>query len=160
MKTVVSYQKLSELCRQGLSQKKIAKHLKVDPSTICKALKKFKLEATKVTALERAGEVVDAEVQVLKQLSDINQDTRNLLDELRKKKELPERTLYLKTISEIRQQIRLCVDILESLSNMKEVKQFQQDVIEAIGEADPITQRRIYERLEERRLSRTTLQYN
>ena len=160
MKTKVSYLKLSEMCREGLSQKEIAERLKVDPSTVSKALKKFKLNATKITALERAGEVVDAEVQVLKQLSDINQDTRNLLNELREKEELPEKTLYLKTISEIRQQIRLCVDILESLANMKEVRQFQRDVIKAIGEADPITQRRIYELLEQRRLSRTTLQYN
>lgn len=54
-------------------------------------------------------------------------------------------------LREIREHIRLSVDLAKLLIDIEEVRKFQQAVIEAIGEADPPTRDRLIAKLRERR---------
>jgi hypothetical protein len=64
--------------------------------------------------------------------------------------------VILKLAGEVRQQLGLQLAISKTLIDLKVVREFQQVVLEAIGEESPATARRIVERLKQRRALRPT----
>ena len=70
------------------------------------------------------------------------------------------RELALKTMSEIRGQLKLQLEIFQTLYDMKAVQSFQAEVLKAIGEASPDVRQTIINNLRERRAVRSAVKFN
>ena len=143
------------MLREGKSVKNCAKFFSVTPGAISQVKKELNINVVKNLALENAHRVVDKNLNAVDQLYKINEAANKLLDELEEKPDLK-----LKVMAEIRNQLRLQLDIFQSLYDMKAVEQFQQEVLTAIGEAAPDVRQRIIRSLSEKRAIRSAINFN
>ena len=70
------------------------------------------------------------------------------------------RELALKAMAEIRSQLRLELDIFQTLYDMNAVQEFQQEVLDAIGEASPEVRSAIINRLNQKRAIRSAIKFD
>jgi hypothetical protein len=66
----------------------------------------------------------------------------------------------LKACAEIRNQLKLQLEILQTLYDMKAVQEFQQEVLTAIGEASPEVRDKIVRRLSEKSALRRAIKFD
>ena len=66
----------------------------------------------------------------------------------------------LKACAEIRGQLKLQLEIFQTLYDMKAVQEFQQEVLTAIGEASPEVRNAIISKLNEKRAIRSTVKFS
>ncbi len=179
---------LQKLLDQGFNQVEIAKHFGVSKVAVCKKIKRLSEGKTKVTVLEKAGQIVENKLDAIEQLKKINDYANELLDLLMrwnrgdkaalqvlesqvtnrkvrigKKTEFVKeykfsdpRQLALRAMGEIREQLRLQLEIFKALYDMQTVKEFQEEVLDVIGSVDPELKDRIIWRLKQRRAIRST----
>ena len=147
--------KLSQLLRSGKAQREIAQVFGVTESAISKAKTELNVCVVKNVALENAHRVVDKNLNAIDQLYKINEAANKLLDELEQKPDLK-----LRAMAEIRNQLRLQLDIFQSLYDMKAVQEFQDEVLTAIGEASPDVRDKIIRNLSEKRAIRSAIKFN
>lgn len=69
------------------------------------------------------------------------------------------RQLALRAMAEIREQLRLQVEIFKTLYDIEAVREFQQVVLQAIGEVDPNVREKIIANLNKRRAIRSSVQF-
>jgi uncharacterized protein YerC len=147
--------KLSQLLRSGKAQREIAQVFGVTESAISKAKKELNLNVVKNVALENAHRVVDKNLNAIDQLYKINEAANKLLDELEQKPDLK-----LRAMAEIRNQLKLQLDIFQCLYDFKAVQEFQDEVLTAIGEASPDDRDKIIRSLNEKRAIRSAIKFN
>ena len=147
--------KLSQLLRSGKAQCEIAQVFGVTESAVSKAKKELNLNVVKNVVLENAHRVVDKNLNAIDQLYKINEAANKLLDELEVKPDLK-----LRAMAEIRNQLRLQLDIFQSLYDMKAVQEFQDEVLTAIGDASPDVRDKIIRSLNEKRAIRSAVKFN
>ena len=147
--------KLSQMLRSGKAQREIAQVFGVTESAISKAKKELNVCVVKNVALENAHRVVDKNLNAIDQLYKINEAANKLLDELEEKPDLK-----LRAMAEIRNQLRLQLDIFQSLYDMKAVQEFQDEVLTAIGAASPDVRDKIIRSLNEKRAIRSAIKFN
>jgi hypothetical protein len=181
--------KLSKMLRAGKSQAGCAKYFGVSNAAITKIKKELKISVVKNVALENAHRVVDKEINTLCQLQKINDHANEILDLLmswhrgdenalkilgtqntihisNNKDQIYEfrikdpREVALKAMAEIRCQLKLQLEIFQSLYEFKAVQEFQEEVLNAIGEADEKTRNIILDKLYEKRALRSVIQTN
>jgi len=146
--------KLNQMLRAGKPQREIAQVFGVTESAISKAKKELHITVIKNVAMESAGRVVDKSLNAVDQLQKINTEANQLLDEL---EQTPE--LKLKIMSEIRAQLKLQLEIFQSLFELKAVEEFQQEVLEVIGDLNPDARDRIIRGLVKKRGIRAVIKY-
>ena len=186
--TKMSKVKLSQMLQSGKSQRQCAKVFGVTEGAISQVKKELKVNVVKSVALENAHRVVTKNLNTVEQLQKINDNANELLDllmrwnrgdeealqvlesQVRKVKirgseeEITAyrfkdpRELALKAMAEIRGQLKLQLDIFQTLYDLTAVAEFQKEVLHAIGEADPETRKRIISALQARRAIRSTLE--
>lgn len=159
--------KLNELLRKGWSQNRIAEYFKCSPGAVSMAKKKLSIAVVKNIQLENAGLVVSKNLKIIDQLTKMERKTNELLDfyarciegdkealEALERQTQNKRIKYndpaelaLRAISELRNQQKLKLDILNSLYNWDEVAKFQDAVLDAISKASPETRKLIIEEL-------------
>ena len=147
--------KLNQMLKRGKSQREIAQVFDVSESAISKAKGELRATVVKNVALESAHKVVDQNLDAVAQLQKINNAANNLLDEL---EQTPE--LKLKIMAEIRGQLRLQLDIFQTLYDLKAIQEFQTEVLEVIGNVDKGTRDEIIYKLGKKRAIRTAIQFN
>ena len=147
--------KLSQMLRSGKAQREIAQVFGVTESAISKAKKELNLNVVKNVVLENAHRVVDKNLNAIDQLYKINEAANKLLDELEQKPDLK-----LRAMAEIRNQLRLQLDIFQSLYDMKAVQEFQDEVLTAIGDASSDVRDKIIRSLNEKRAIRSAVKFN
>jgi predicted transcriptional regulator len=147
--------KLSQMLRSGKAQREIAQVFGVTESAVSKAKKELNLNVVKNVVLENAHRVVDKNLNAIDQLYKINEAANMLLDELEAKPDLK-----LRAMAEIRNQLRLQLDIFQSLYDMKAVQEFQDEVLTAIGDASPDVRDKIIRSLNEKRAIRSAVKFN
>jgi predicted transcriptional regulator len=172
--------KLNRLVNDGLNCTQIAKRLGVTKGAISQRLKSLKLSVAKDITLIRAGEVVRKEINAVSQLQKINDHANEFLDLLmvcvngdeKAKAEAAAKLgpagpgskdpkeLALKCMQEIRSQLRLQLEIFQTLYDMQAVAEFQREVLEAIGGASLETRDRIIRNLKERSAIRSALEFH
>ncbi len=146
----------------GHSQADAAKYFNVSESAISQRVRSLQIATSKVVALERAAEVVDQKLDAAARLQHIQQvideELRCAVD--RAKEPGADRAklqdTILKLAAEVRQQLGLQLNISRTLIDLKVVREFQQSVIEVIGEESPEVARRVVARLKERRALRAS----
>lgn len=147
--------KLNRMLMAGKSVKECAKHFKVTPSAISQAKRNLNVSVVKNVALENAHRVVDQNLDAIEQLQKINGIANRLLDEL---EQTPE--LKLKIMAEIRGQLRLQLDLFQTLYDMRAVQEFQAEVLEVIGKCDKEMRDEIVYRLSEKRAVRNAVKFD
>ena len=146
----------------GHTQADAATYFGVTPAAISQRVRTLQIATSKVVALERAGEVVDQKLSATARLQHVQQV---IDDELRcavTRAKAPGvdraklQDTILKLAAEVRQQLGLQLNISRTLIDLKVVREFQQSVIEVIGEESPEVARRVVARLKERRALRAS----
>ena len=162
----ISFIQLDQLVRKGKSVSEIAKELNVTKSCVSKALKKVEVAITKDVALRSAPEIVDRQIDAMGQLRKVNDMINSELDYIERniqtatgaeRKDLQRQRL--EHVAEIRKQVSLLLDIARTLYDAEEVAAFQKIILEEIGRAAPEVQERIVNRLNERRVIRSTFEF-
>lgn len=153
----INTEELAEMWARGVNQTDMANRFGVSQVAISKALKKIKKYASSaiVKHEEKMVKVADCSINVMAQLKRINDEAIAVLEEGKKIADTADSGhLRLKACKVIEDQLALHVKISEMLFNMSTVKDFQDEVLEAIGEESPETRSRIVKRLQERRTIR------
>ena len=86
------------------------------------------------------------------QLHKINQQANDLLNTLEK-----EPSLKIKVMAEIRNQLKLQLEIFKVLYDMEAIAEFQNEVLTIIGECEPDVKTTIINRLKEKRALRSAI---
>ncbi len=173
------------MLRSGMSRSQAARELGVTPSAITQAAQELDIHITKSVQMAHANEIVAETLDTIGQLHKINENANYLLDlcmlwaqgdkeALKKIRQQHKegavglkgvtglsfkdpKELAVKIMAEIRSQLKLQLDLFQSLYNFREVEAFQREVLEAIGEENVETRRRIIERLKQRRALRSAV---
>ena len=147
--------RLIRLVDEGCSQAETARQLGVSRQAVSKRIIELRGRTTKVMVTKKINQVVEQKLDAIEQLQKINTEANRLLDEL---EQTPE--VKLKVMAEIRGQLRLQLDIFQTLYDMQAVKEFQQEVLSAIGEADKETRNAIIDRLNQKRVIRKSIRFD
>ena len=150
----ISDVRMLKMVDEGISQVKIAEHFGVSKQAVSKRIKELRGKTTKVITTKKVKQAVDDRLDAIAQLKKINDEANRLLDELEE-----DPGLKIKVMAEIRQQLGLQLQIFQALYDVRAAKEFQDEVIAAIGEADPDVRDRIIRRLNERRAIRSALTF-
>ena len=181
---------LLQLLRNGNTIAGIARKMGMDRTTVSRRLKALKIAISRNATIRVAHKIVDREINALDQLQKINRDANELLDllmrwnrgdedalrvlesQVRKIKvrgreeEITEyrskdpRELALKAMQEIREQLKLQLEIFQTLFDMRAVQQFQAEVLEVIGSVSAEARDEIIRRLTERNALRSAVDLN
>lgn len=188
-KPKVDIDKLSQMLRAGKPVKECAKYFGVTPGAISQHKTNLNIAVAKSMVLENAHRIVDKSLNAVDQLHKINLNANELLDLCMKwingddeaiqvlesqvrtvrvgKDEVPvseykfkdPRDIALKAMAEIRGQLKLQLEIFQTLYDMKAVQEFQQEVLTAIGETTPDVRDEIIRRLTEKRAIRSAIKF-
>ena len=126
--------KLNQMLGSGKSQKKIAQFFDVTEGAISKAKKELSIAVVKNVSLENAHRVVDKNLNAVDQLQKINDQANKIINDLSESSDRADRELILKACREVQNQLRLQLEIFQTLYDMKAVQSFQNEVLTAIGE--------------------------
>jgi non-homologous end joining protein Ku len=156
----IHYPKLQKWLDEGISQAEIARRYKVNPSSVCKAVRRLNKGNAKVVTQKAIPAIVDNKIDIMQQIRGINEKMQRHLDlideEISKdgqdaKDKMQLRDQMVKYVAEIRKQMSTLLDISKTLYNAEEVQAFQRIVLQAIGEADPDTKKKIISELQKAR---------
>lgn len=172
--------KMRAMLRQGKTQRQVAEFFGCTKSAISQASRNLNKDKSKVTSLELASKVVSSELNVVSQISKINDASLYLLDlclgvlkgdkesleSLKEsQKELPgitfkdPQSILLGVISEIRKNVSTQIQVLETLHSIENVMAFQDSVLEVLAEVEPRLKDEVLFKLKERRLLRQSVTY-
>lgn len=158
--------KLSQMVINGKSTKKIAEYFGVSPSAVSQYKSRLNGAVVRNVTLEAGHKIVCKNLNAIEQLESINVKTNKILTDLMaamEEEDLSEgkykttRELALKAMSEIRGQLALQLDIFRVLTDVKAVQEFQEEVLNIIGEVDKDAKNKIIARLRARRALRESL---
>ena len=180
---------LIRLIDAGTSQAEAARQLGVSRQAVSQRLIELRGRTTKVMVAKKIEQVVDQRLDTIDQLQKINNDANEILDLLMRwgrgddealqilesqkkvrvgKNEEPvieyklkdPRELALKAMSEIRGQLKLQLEIYQTLYDVQAAEEFQKEVLKAIGEVSKETRNAIINKLNESRALRSTVKFN
>jgi hypothetical protein len=149
----IDLRKLEILLREeGKSRAECAEFFGVSTTAISQARKKLTAAVTKYTSTEIAPQVADKWLNTIDQLQKINREANRLLDTL---EDAPE--TKIRVMSEIRGQLKLQLDIMQALYDVRAAEEFQKEVLDTIAEVDPNVRDEILHRLEQKRVVRSAV---
>jgi hypothetical protein len=152
----LSDSKLLEMVDGGLSYQSIGDQYGISRQAIQKRMVKLRGKMVAATCATGAKQLVDNRIDVLARLREIHDKTLGLIETAEGNDDYD---LMLKSLGEVRQQLRLCADLLCMVADVQNVQNFQKAVLEAIGEADEPTQRKIIESLNRAKSLRESAQW-
>jgi len=153
-KTINDTKLLRLIDREGMTQVEAANALGVTKQAVNLRLKQLRKRTTYAVASSKIEQVVDSKLDVVAQLKDINQKARDLLDKV-----ADDASLSVKLMGEIRNQLRLMMDVYEMLYSLEGAAQFQQAVLETLEECDPDLRKKVITRLNEQSALRSALRF-
>jgi len=189
-KPKVDIRKLGQMLRAGKTVKECAKFFEVTPGAISQHKKNLNIAVVKNVALENAHRVVDKNLNAVDQLQKINGHANELLDLCMKwingddealqvlesqvrtvrvgKDKFPvseykfkdPREIALRAMAEIRGQLKIQLDIFQTLYDMRTVQDFQQEVLETIGNVSKEVRDEIIKKLREKRALRSAVRFD
>jgi hypothetical protein len=148
----------------GHSQADAARHFIVSEPAIHQPLKRMRVLTSHVVALEKAGEVVEEKLSATARLERVQQVIDEELGWAVKQARQAGADrgaladVILRLAGEVRQQLGLQLAISRTLVDLRELKNFQEIVIEAIRDEAPDVARRIVVRLKDRKALRPSAQ--
>jgi hypothetical protein len=172
--------KLRRYLREGKSQRQIAQIFGVSDAAVSMRLKDLNLNVAKSIQMEHAHAVVLDSIDSVQQIYKLNMDSNYLLDLLmawirgeewavsllkkhrksgEKMKFEDPKALALKVMREIQNQLKLQIEILNSVSNFESIADFQREVIDLIGEMDLELKKKFIAKLRNRKAIRSAVKF-
>jgi len=154
---------LNRMLREGKTQQACAEHFSVTKGAVSMARKRLKNTVTKITSLEKASELIEADLNLMTRFKS-NMET--ILEELEEvKKELKNsdggkgqlRESLISLISENRKHLSLLKDIAESWYYHQEAAEFREEVLNVLEEEAPGTKEKVLNRLRQARALRSAV---
>lgn len=147
----------SELLRRvdaGDSFTEIAKDHGISRQAVQKRVRKLRGKTTKAIVSTKVEQIVDRKIDAISQLLEINKRANEMLDEAGNAP-----NLTLKIMAELRGQLRLQLEIFQALYDLRAAQEFQEEVLEAIGEVSPDVRSKIINKLNQRRAVRSAVSW-
>lgn len=141
----------------GNSYADIAKDHGITRQAVYKRVRALRGKTTKAVVAKKVEAVVDQKLDAVQQLIDINKRANELLKEAEAEKN---HHLSVKLMAEIRGQLRLQLEIYQTLYDMKAVAEFQEEVLTAIDEVDSDVRKQIIARLNQKRAVRSAIRFS
>jgi len=151
----INDKKMLQLIDSGCSQAETARKMGFTRAAISQRLKELKIQGTRDIVSRNTQKAVDNNLDAISQLKKINDRANQLLDEVE-----DDPGTAIKLMTEIRGQLKLQLDIFEILYSTQAAREFQQEVLEAIGDADHETRQKIIDRLNQKRALRNAVQFS
>ncbi len=178
---------LQLLDKEGKSQSEAARELGVSRQAVNKRLQEIRGKTTKVVVAKKIEEVVDRKIDALEQLQKINDYANELLDllmrwnrgenealqalenqvkrvrigdeelDIKEVKFKDPRQLALQAMGEIRNQLKLQLEIFQALFSLQAAEEFQNILLDIIAEVDPNVRSEIIRRINAQRTVRSAL---
>jgi transcriptional regulator with XRE-family HTH domain len=165
-KPKINIRKLDQMLRAGKSQREIAKYFDVTPGAVSQAKRQLKNNIVRVVALEKANDVVESHLDIMRQLRKINNAINDELDKAKEtaatadgKYKLALQQIIIKLSAEIRRQLEAQLKILEVWRDMKVNLEFQTELLAFLDGMQPGARDEIIQRLKERGTLRGTLSF-
>ena len=182
--------KLLRLVDEGRSFVEIGKFFGVSTQAAHKRFHELRGKTTKVMVAKKVEEMVDRKIDAIEQLQKVNDYANELLsllmrwnrgdeealqvlesqvrkvrvrgseEEVTNYKFKDPRELALKAMAEIRGQLSLQLDIFQALFSLQAAKDFEETVLEVIGEVDPDVRNEIINRLNKKRSVRQAMRFS
>jgi len=170
--------KLKRYLREGKSQREISRIFGVSDSAVSQRLKCLNLSVARATQLEHGHAIVIETLDCVQQLHSINNDANYILDllmrsvkgEPRAVKLLKQhdelgakirfqdpKVLALQAMREIRSQLKLQLEILNSVANFEAISDFQKQILDIVGEMDIEMRKKFVDRLKEEKALRAAV---
>jgi predicted transcriptional regulator len=130
--------------KEKKSQTAAAMELGVTRQAVSHRLKELRGRATKMIVAKKTSYLVNRKLDSMEQLCKINQQANELLDAIE-----DDPAMAVKLMAEIRGQLKLQLEIFQTLFSLQAADEFQQSVLEAIGEVAPDVRSRIIKKLNE-----------
>ncbi|MFC1862912.1 winged helix-turn-helix transcriptional regulator [Thermodesulfobacteriota bacterium] len=118
--------------KQGMNQSVVAKELGVSRQAINQRLKEIRGRTTRVIVAKETKAAIKQSFDAIAQLNEINQRSLDLLDQAES-----DPKFSLQCIAELRNQIKLAMEIQIHLFSVQEARNFMMIVKEALKEASP-----------------------
>lgn len=144
-----------QLIDSGLSQAEAARKMGFSRAAVSKRLQELKIQGTRDIVSRNTQKAVDNNLDAIRQLKKINDKANALLDAAE-----DDPVMAVKLMAEIRGQLKLQLEMFEILYSTQAAREFQQEVLEAIGEADHETKKKIIDRLNQKRALRNAVQFS
>ena len=138
----------------GMSQANVARKFNVSRAAVSKRLKQFRGQTSYAVAGAKIGKVIDSKLNVVDQLQTINRATHDLLSQAQ-----GDANLSVKLIAEIRNQLRMMMDIYDTLYSMESVTEFQEVIVEVMNSCAPELREKFISKLKEKRNLRAALRF-
>ena len=133
----------------GLSQSAAAKQLGVSRQAVSKRLQEVRGRSTRAVVAKQTQKVLQQSFDAVDQLNSINQKTLGLLDEAEQDGEFS-----LKVIAELRQQIRLAMEIQERVYSQQAAQEFMAVIVDVLRSVSPDAYKEFRERINSERTLR------
>ena len=143
------------LDKEKMNQSEAARELGVSRQAVNSRLQELRGKTTKAIVVKKIDRVINDKLDAVAQLKKINEEANALLDELEK-----DPAMKLKIMAEIRCQLKLQLDIFQSLFDMRAVQEFYDEILAAIEEADPDVRKRIIHNINQKRTIRSAIKFN
>jgi predicted transcriptional regulator len=140
--------------KEKKTQAEAAKILGVSRQAVNTRLRQLRGRTTYVVAAAHAEKAVESKLDVVSQLREINDTARCLLE-----KSADDAHLSVKLMAEIRNQLRLMMDVYTMLYSLEGAAEFQQAVLETLEACDPDLRKTVITRLNEKSALRTALRF-
>ena len=140
--------------KENLNQSDAAKKLGVSRQAVSHRLQELRGKTTSVVAAKKVDQVINKKLDAIAQLQKINVQANKLLDELEH-----DPGLKLKTMAEIRGQLKLQLEIFQTLYSLQAAEEFQKAVMEVLREVSPDVRNAVIRKLNEKRAIRSALRY-
>ena len=182
-KCKINDRKMLRMIDQGKTQVEVAKFFGVSKQAISKRLKNLGIKTTRVIINKKIEKIVDRKIDTMDQLIRINNHANEILEVVMKwgrgddealqvlegqignKKNNAQmfrlkdpREVALKACAEIRNQLKLQFEIIQTLYSLQAVDEFQKVVLEVIGEVDEGVRNEIIYRINSKRAVKSALQ--
>ena len=131
-----------------LSQSEAARKLGVSRQAVSKRLQELRGKTTRAIVVKKVEQVVDQKIDAISQLHNINKKANELLNVAESDNDRP---TILRCMAEIRDQLDLQLKIFATLYDFQAAEEFQNTVIDAIGEVSNDVRTKILRRINEKR---------
>jgi|TARA_B100000315_G_scaffold235154_1_gene249823 hypothetical protein len=157
-KSKLGREELERLLEEGKTYTEIAKIGGVSVAAISKRMKKIEIQRHLPKAvIKKAEKLVTGNLNLMEEINELVQDLKNTVENINNeisningKERDQKRLLKLNHISELRAIIKTLVDVGKIISDVNEIKFFQEMVISEIAKEEPAVARRIVKKLSER----------
>ena len=153
-KTISDTKLLRLVDRKKMTQVQAAKELGVSKQAVHTRLKQLRGRTTYATAAVKVEQAIDSKLDVVEQLKSINHTAQDLLADVE-----DDAHLSVKLMAEIRNQLRLMMDVYEMLYSLEGAAQFQQTILEVLEECDPALRKQAIAKLNEKSSLRAALRF-